>query len=180
VSGEAPGDQSAATSEHFTKHRLSSPACRRCSLRRERLAACRRRCVGLVRHGECAAEHCPRHRRVRDRRRVKARDVAWAKHRFHEPPPGRHRNRQRIGSKSAAEPHERVAKESQLQRVSCCGASAGADLHRFFAAWVSGRGHYPALRVGRQPYGIMVTSAWKSWASAPAFTASALLGGACA
>jgi hypothetical protein len=36
---------------------------------------------------------------------------------------------------------------------------------RFFAAWVSGRGHYPALRVGRQPYGIMVTSAWKSWAS---------------
>jgi hypothetical protein len=67
--------------------------------------------------------------------------------------------------------------------ISCCGASAGADLHRFFAAWVSGRGHYPALRVGRQPYGIMVTNALKSWASAPAgapFTASALLGGACA
>jgi hypothetical protein len=49
-------------------------------------------------------------------------------------------------------------------------ASAGADLHRFFTARVSGRGHYPALRVGRQPYGIVVTSAWKSWASAPAGT----------
>jgi hypothetical protein len=47
-------------------------------------------------------------------------------------------------------------------------AAAGADLHRFFTAWVSGRGQYPALRVGRQPYGIVVTSAWKSWASVPA------------
>jgi hypothetical protein len=28
-------------------------------------------------------------------------------------------------------------------------AAAGADLHRFFTAWVSGRGQYPALRVGR-------------------------------
>jgi hypothetical protein len=50
------------------------------------------------------------------------------------------------------------------------GAAAGADLHRFFTAWVSGRGHYPALRVGRQPYGVVVTSDWKSWAPAPAGT----------
>jgi hypothetical protein len=42
-----------------------------------------------------------------------------------------------------------------------------ADLHQFFVAWVSGRGHYPALRIGRQPYGIVVTSAWGRW-KAPA------------
>jgi hypothetical protein len=45
--------------------------------------------------------------------------------------------------------------------------TTAADLHRFFTAWVSGRGHYPALRVGRQPYGIVVTSAWKNWTAAP-------------
>jgi hypothetical protein len=45
--------------------------------------------------------------------------------------------------------------------------ATGADLHRFFTAWVSGRGHYPALRIGRQPYGVVVTSAWKSWKFAP-------------
>ena len=38
-----------------------------------------------------------------------------------------------------------------------------ADLHRFFISWVSGRGLYPALRVGRQPYGIVVASAWNRW-----------------
>jgi hypothetical protein len=38
-----------------------------------------------------------------------------------------------------------------------------ADLHRFFVEWVTGRGLYPALRVGRQPYGIVVTSAWANW-----------------
>jgi hypothetical protein len=40
-----------------------------------------------------------------------------------------------------------------------------ADLHRFFVTWVSGRGHYPAIRVGRQPYGIVVTSAWGRWST---------------
>jgi hypothetical protein len=35
-------------------------------------------------------------------------------------------------------------------------------LHRFFVTWTSGRGLYPALRVGRQAYGIVVTSAWAS------------------
>jgi hypothetical protein len=45
-----------------------------------------------------------------------------------------------------------------------------ADLHRFFTTWVSGRGHYPALRVGRQPYGVVVTSAWKNWKFAPQLT----------
>jgi hypothetical protein len=45
--------------------------------------------------------------------------------------------------------------------------ASGAELHRFFTAWVSGRGHYPALRVGREPYGIAVTSAWKNWKLAP-------------
>lgn len=38
-----------------------------------------------------------------------------------------------------------------------------AGLHAFFNDWVSGRGLYPALRVGRQPYGVVVTSAWKTW-----------------
>jgi hypothetical protein len=41
--------------------------------------------------------------------------------------------------------------------------AAGATLHRFFIDHVSGRGLYPALRVGRQPYGIVVTSAWSRW-----------------
>jgi hypothetical protein len=38
-----------------------------------------------------------------------------------------------------------------------------AALHAFFVSWVSGRGHYPALRIGREPYGIVVTSAWDRW-----------------
>jgi hypothetical protein len=38
--------------------------------------------------------------------------------------------------------------------------ATAAALHTFFVDWVSGRGRYPALRVGRQPYGIVVTSAW--------------------
>jgi hypothetical protein len=38
-----------------------------------------------------------------------------------------------------------------------------AGLHRFFVTWTSGRGLYPALRVGRQPYGIVVSSAWESF-----------------
>jgi hypothetical protein len=38
-----------------------------------------------------------------------------------------------------------------------------AGLHRFFVTWTSGRGLYPALRVGRQAYGIVVTSAWESF-----------------
>jgi hypothetical protein len=37
---------------------------------------------------------------------------------------------------------------------------AAAALHRFSIDGVSGRGLYPALRVGRQPYSIVVTSAW--------------------
>ena len=41
------------------------------------------------------------------------------------------------------------------------------DLHRFFVRWVSGRGHFPPLRVGRQPYGVVLTSAWKTWNAAP-------------
>ena len=38
--------------------------------------------------------------------------------------------------------------------------ATAAALHTFFVDWVSGRGRYPALRVGREPYGIVVTSAW--------------------
>lgn len=37
------------------------------------------------------------------------------------------------------------------------------ELRAFFHQNVSGRGILPALRVGRQPYGIVVTSDWKSW-----------------
>ena len=37
-----------------------------------------------------------------------------------------------------------------------------AALRDFFHRHVSGRGSLPALRVGRQPYGIVVTSDWKS------------------
>ena len=46
--------------------------------------------------------------------------------------------------------------------------ATAAGLHEFFVAWVSGRGHYPSLRVGRQPYGLVVTSAWRNWAFPPA------------
>jgi hypothetical protein len=42
--------------------------------------------------------------------------------------------------------------------------ATAAALHTFFVDWVSGRGRYPALRVGRQPYGIVVTSAWDRFA----------------
>ncbi len=48
-----------------------------------------------------------------------------------------------------------------------------ADLHSFFVTWVTGRGHYPALRIGRQPYGIVVTSAWGAWKPLPSTTPSA-------
>src|SRR4051812_34378089 len=41
--------------------------------------------------------------------------------------------------------------------------SVADDLHRFFVNWVSGRVHYPALHMGRQPYGVVVTSAWRNW-----------------
>jgi hypothetical protein len=37
------------------------------------------------------------------------------------------------------------------------------QLRTFFHENVSGRGILPAIRVGRQPYGIVVTSDWKSW-----------------
>jgi hypothetical protein len=40
---------------------------------------------------------------------------------------------------------------------------AGAALHGFFTEQVSGRGAWPALRFGRQPYGIVTTSAWDRW-----------------
>ena len=46
-------------------------------------------------------------------------------------------------------------------------ANTAARLHEFFVHWVSGRGHYPALRIGREPYGILVTSAWDRWAYPP-------------
>jgi hypothetical protein len=42
--------------------------------------------------------------------------------------------------------------------------AAAAALHRFFIDRVSARGLYPALRVGRQPYGVVLTSAWSRWA----------------
>jgi hypothetical protein len=36
-------------------------------------------------------------------------------------------------------------------------------VHDFFTSRVSGRGQFPAFRVGRQPYGIILTSAWDAW-----------------
>ena len=42
-----------------------------------------------------------------------------------------------------------------------------AGLHRFFVTWMSGRGLYPALLIGRQAYGIVVTSAWAGFQVAP-------------
>ena len=42
--------------------------------------------------------------------------------------------------------------------------TATADaVHDFFTSRVSGRGQFPAFRVGRQPYGIVLTSAWDAW-----------------
>jgi hypothetical protein len=39
-------------------------------------------------------------------------------------------------------------------------------LHDFFTAWVSGRSSFPGFRAGKQPYGIVLTSAWKLWPTA--------------
>jgi hypothetical protein len=50
----------------------------------------------------------------------------------------------------------------EFMRTVVSPATATA-LHRFFVTWTSGRGLYPALRVGRQAYGIVVTSAWQSF-----------------
>src|SRR6185312_16884288 len=43
------------------------------------------------------------------------------------------------------------------------GPNLALQLHGFFVQYVTGRGLYPALRVGGQPYGIVLTSAWKRW-----------------
>ena len=42
--------------------------------------------------------------------------------------------------------------------------ATGAALHTFFVDMGERPGHYPALRVGRQPYGIVLTSAWDRFA----------------
>ncbi|HVG52121.1 MAG TPA: hypothetical protein VM867_10845, partial [Xanthobacteraceae bacterium] len=47
------------------------------------------------------------------------------------------------------------------------GKATAQELHRFFVTWVSGRGHYPALRVGRQPYGVVLTGPWRNWSFPP-------------
>ena len=41
--------------------------------------------------------------------------------------------------------------------------AAIVDLRRFFLEHVQARGPLPALRVGKQPYGVLVTSAFNSW-----------------
>ena len=46
---------------------------------------------------------------------------------------------------------------------SVVGPNLAFQLHGFFVQYVSGRGLYPALRVGEQPYGIVLTSAWQRW-----------------
>lgn len=43
------------------------------------------------------------------------------------------------------------------------GDGTREELRVFFHENVSGRGALPALRVGRQPYGIVVTSDWRNW-----------------
>ena len=43
------------------------------------------------------------------------------------------------------------------------GAPTRRELRDFFHQHVSGRGALPAIRVGRQPYGIVVTSDWSRW-----------------
>jgi hypothetical protein len=47
------------------------------------------------------------------------------------------------------------------------GPAVAQDLHRFFTDWVSGRGHFPPLRVARQPYGIVLAGAWRNWTFPP-------------
>lgn len=37
---------------------------------------------------------------------------------------------------------------------------------QFFTDWVSGRGHLPSVRIGEQPYGLLVTSAWSRFEAA--------------
>ena len=34
---------------------------------------------------------------------------------------------------------------------------------QFFTDWVSGRGHLPSVRIGEQPYGMLVTTAWSQF-----------------
>jgi hypothetical protein len=43
------------------------------------------------------------------------------------------------------------------------GAGANDRLRRFFTADVVARGSLPAIRVGKQPYGVLVTSAFNRW-----------------
>jgi len=43
--------------------------------------------------------------------------------------------------------------------------STADSLHEFFVTWVTGRGFYPCILAGRQPYGIILTSSWNDWKS---------------
>ena len=43
----------------------------------------------------------------------------------------------------------------RVPAVPSSSAETATALHRFFVTWTSGRGLYPALRIGRQPYGIV-------------------------
>ena len=37
---------------------------------------------------------------------------------------------------------------------------------QFFTDWISGRGHLPSVRIGEQPYGMLVTTAWSRFEAA--------------
>jgi hypothetical protein len=46
------------------------------------------------------------------------------------------------------------------------GQAAIDDVHRYFSAYVRGRGPYPAVRVGETPYGVLPVSSLAAWAPA--------------
>ena len=112
----------------------------------------------------------PRDRPARHRRRLAARDAARAE-----------RRTSRAGCRMRRRPTSRGARDEPRRWRRARSTNSSASSSKAWCArrpartciasssrWVTGRGHYPALRVGRQPYGIVVTSAWKTLGSAPA------------
>ena len=54
------------------------------------------------------------------------------------------------------------------------GKTTRGAIRDFFHQHVSGRGALPAIRVGRQPYGIVVTSDWNTWTPESGLASTAL------
>jgi hypothetical protein len=58
------------------------------------------------------------------------------------------------------------------------GPEAAQNLHRFFLERVTGRGFFPAIHIGRQPYGIVLTAAWHNLELPPEAVQQSAIGSA--